>query len=122
MGHPLKKRTDSKKGPSFDPFGRKTGVGLPKKSILFCTFSRFSGFPSLEVVVCQGLPEYGRLPKKSCRKTYCRFFDFRGWWHNRCMNDENEEIMRRSKEKMGRWKESHGSLDRPRTPTAGHGW
>jgi hypothetical protein len=42
-GPPPQKRTDSKKGPSFDPFGRKTGVGFPKKSILFCAFSRFSG-------------------------------------------------------------------------------
>jgi hypothetical protein len=43
-GPPHEKRTDSKKGPFFDPFGRKTGAGFLKKSILFCAFSRFSGF------------------------------------------------------------------------------
>jgi hypothetical protein len=62
-----------------------------KKSILFCTFSRFGGFFRLQVLVRQALADAGRLPKKSCRKTYRRLFAFRGLWHNRAMNDEHEE-------------------------------
>jgi hypothetical protein len=41
---PLKKRTDSKKGPLFGRFGRKTRGCAQEKSILFCTFSRFGVF------------------------------------------------------------------------------
>jgi hypothetical protein len=66
-GPPPKKRTDSKKGPFFDPFGRKTGVGLPKKSILFCTFSPFSGFSAgkwLSVSLFQNMgPSQKIVPK-----------------------------------------------------------
>jgi hypothetical protein len=35
------------------------------------------------------------------------------------MNDENEEFTRRNKEKMERWKESHG---RPEPPEDANGW
>jgi hypothetical protein len=66
------KRTDSKKGPLFWRFGRKTGLAGGEKSILFCTFSRFSGFLRLQVVICQNLPENFPLQNKSCLKTYGR--------------------------------------------------
>jgi hypothetical protein len=39
-----KKRTDSKKGPFFGRFGRKTGVPRIKKALIFCHFSLFQGF------------------------------------------------------------------------------
>jgi hypothetical protein len=73
----LKKRTDSKKGPLFGHFGRKTGGWAREKSILFCTFSRFGGFLLWHVIVGQALADSARLQKKSCLKTSRRFFDFR---------------------------------------------
>jgi hypothetical protein len=81
-GHaaPLQKRTDSKNRPVLGRFGRKTGVGRGEKNIFFCLFARFSGFLRLQVVVGQKLPEDLRLQKKSCRKTYRRFFVLGGFW------------------------------------------
>jgi hypothetical protein len=55
-GRRLKKRTDSKKGPFFGRFGRKTGVLRMGKTILFCVFARFRGLSRLQAVVHQELP------------------------------------------------------------------
>jgi hypothetical protein len=38
------------------------------------------------------------------------------------MDHENEEIMRRNKEKMESGRKATASQNRPRTATAGHGW
>jgi hypothetical protein len=84
-----KKRTDSKKGPFFGRFVRKTGGWRGNKSTLFCTFSRFGGFLRLQVIVCQNLLKNGSLQKKSRRKTYGRFFVFWELWHDRTMINEN---------------------------------
>jgi hypothetical protein len=100
----FKKRTDRKKGPFLGRFGRKTGFWREEKKQFLCIFSCFCRFVRLQVVVCQHLPENLPLQKKSCRKTYGRFFYFRELCHNRARIDENEEIMRQSKEKLGRWK------------------
>jgi len=53
------------------------GVGREEKSILFCTFSRFSVFLRLQVLVYEYLAENFRLQKKSCPKTYGSVFNFR---------------------------------------------
>src|SRR6202044_1482615 len=49
-------------------------------------FSLLQGFLHLQVVLWQNLPEYLRLPKKSCQKTYRRFYDFGELCHHRSMN------------------------------------
>ena len=98
-----KKRTDSKNEPFLGRFGRETGGWRAGKSILFCIFSHFSGILRLQVIAVQYFADFGTLQKKSCLKTSRRFFDFRELCHNRPMNYENDEIMGRKKEKMGRW-------------------
>ena len=55
-------------------------VPLRDNPVLFCAFSRFDGFFLMQVVVRQHLADSGRLQKKSCRKTYGRFFGFGGFW------------------------------------------
>jgi hypothetical protein len=73
-----KKRTDRKKDPFFLSFGRKTGVeGLPKNTF-FYIFSRISCFLRSQAVVFQNFPQNSNFTKKSCLKTYRRFFVFAG--------------------------------------------
>jgi hypothetical protein len=61
-------RTDSKKGPFFGRFGRKTGVWGWSKNNIYYTFSRFSGFFRLQVVVRQSLPENSGPQKTHAEK------------------------------------------------------
>jgi hypothetical protein len=82
----LKKRTDRKKAPFFGRFGRKTGVWRREKNTLFCTFARFRGFLLLQVVGHKCLPESLPPEKKSCLKTYGRFYDFGRMCHDDRMN------------------------------------
>jgi hypothetical protein len=74
-------------------FGRKTEGWRGNKSTLFCTFSRFGGFFSLQVIVPHNLPKNGPLPKKSRRKTYRRFSVFRELLHHRTMINENATVL-----------------------------
>jgi predicted GIY-YIG superfamily endonuclease len=52
------------------------------------SFSIFLGFPALQAVAMQEQPLIQPLPKKSCLKTYGRFFWFYGFWQNCAMKIE----------------------------------
>jgi hypothetical protein len=52
----------------------------------FSRFPGFLGFVPLQAIASQGQPAIKTLPKKSCLKTYRRFFVRSGLCHNRRMN------------------------------------
>jgi len=54
----------------------------------------------LQAIVWQRLADSGRPAKKSCRKTYRRFFYFRQLCYHHASNDENDKITRKKNEKM----------------------
>jgi hypothetical protein len=71
-------------------FCRKTGVGAKKNSTLFCVFTTFWDYCVLQGVAAQGEAAAGTLQKKSCLKTYRRFFGFLASCLNHQRNEEHE--------------------------------
>jgi hypothetical protein len=71
---PRKNVLTAKKGLFLGVLAGKRGAKAMKKAFYF---SRFGDFFRLQVVVRQPLADSGRLQKKSCRKTYRRFFNSR---------------------------------------------
>ena len=86
---------------------------MPFKKHFILSFFAFLGFFALQAIDSQELAGPEPLQKKSCLKTSRRFFDFRELWHNHRHEYENDEIMGRNKEKMGRWNKIPGLPETP---------
>jgi hypothetical protein len=64
---------------------KNEGSALKKIHFFLCFFS-FSGIFVAQTVEVQAQPPTGPLQKKSCLKTYGRFFRFWEMWQNRRVN------------------------------------
>jgi hypothetical protein len=78
-----------------------------EKDILFCVFARFHAFLRLQALVWQKLAGRKSFPKKSCRKTYGRFFWFLDMWQNRRVNMKKVQAERRVQRRLL----AHGASD-----------
>src|SRR5580658_283433 len=64
----LRKRTDSKKGSFFEPFGRKWRVGALKKAFYFALFHVLVVFTAWKLLSVKFFRHFGAFPKNRAEK------------------------------------------------------
>jgi hypothetical protein len=73
-------------------FGRKTGFPRQENDIVQSCFSGFARRRVTQAVVSHQLARNASVAKKSCLKTYRRFFVFGESWYHCAMNDAKANL------------------------------
>jgi hypothetical protein len=94
MENPLQQRKwrTVKNDPKTTLFGRKTGFPRQENDIVQSCFSSFAWWRVTQAIVSQELARNASVAKKSCLKTYRRFFVFGESWYHFAMNDANTSL------------------------------